>query len=90
LAANIHIFLSRWLKPTVNKKNVAPLDKRTFIIYIRREFDAGKFLFSKYSKVSKIKALALEKSSASLNQLNQTLIKFYKNEQSNTKLRHNL
>jgi hypothetical protein len=35
-------------------------------MYIRRGFDAGKFLFSKYSKVSKIKALALEKSSASL------------------------
>ena len=39
-------------------------------MYIRREFDAGKFLFSKYSKVSKIKTLALEKSSASLVMVN--------------------
>jgi len=42
------------------------LDKRPFIMYIRRAIDAGKFLFSKYSKVIKIKTLALEKSSASL------------------------
>jgi len=59
------------------KKNHLPLDKRLLMLYICREFDAGKLLFSKYSKVNKIKALALERSSASLKKLNELLIKIY-------------